>query len=51
VIGGLHRFWAVEDLEQTCDCQLTADELGYVEQALVDAESQLGFEDSPWFPY
>ena len=51
VVGGLHRFWAVEDVEQTCDCQLTADELHDVEQTLVEAESQLGIEDSPWFPY
>jgi hypothetical protein len=50
VIGGLHRFGAVEDVEQTCDCQLTADELDNVEQALVETESQLGIEDSPWFP-
>jgi hypothetical protein len=41
VIGGLHHFWVVEDLEQTCDCQLTPDDLDSLEQALADADRQL----------
>ena len=36
VIGGLHRFIAIEDVEQQCECTWTASDTDIVEQHLVE---------------
>ena len=36
VIGGNHSFWAVEDVEPTCKCQLTPAEFESAQERLVD---------------
>ncbi len=52
VIGGLHRFYSVDDIDTTCGCELTDQEVDDICERLVDMASEpLDPSDDPQFPY